>query len=315
MVRHLAQITGRFAPSPSGELHFGSLVAALGSYLSAKAQNGRWLVRIDDLDPPREMPGAAHTILTQLEHYGLHWDGSVLWQSKRQQAYHQIAQQLIANSQAYFCDCSRKRVQQLGGYYDGYCRHRQCQSSGSALRLFQHQPITHFFDRIHGQITCDSRLASEDYIIKRRDGLYAYNLAVVIDDHFQGVTEIVRGADLIEPSVRQISLYKLLQWPIPDYLHLPVIMTDPINKLSKQNHAPALPHHDPRPLITLALRQLGQRCPVGWPDLTLEQLLKTAILNWDPKNVPLEPALITMEQLIAFSNASDQAMIKGKITD
>ncbi len=316
MTRHLPQQTiGRFAPSPSGELHFGSLVAALGSYLSAKAQHGRWVVRIDDLDPPREMPGAAHLILTQLEHYGLYWDGPILWQSKRRQAYQDITEQLIAQGLGYFCDCSRKRIQALGGYYDGHCRHRQCPASGSALRLFQQQPITSFIDKIHGKITCNAQLASEDYIIKRRDGLFAYNLAVVIDDHFQGITEVVRGADLIEPTVRQISLYRQLQWQVPDYLHLPLIMTGVNSKLSKQNRAPALPKGDPRPILIMALQHLGQTVCEEWPDFSLEQLLNWAILYWDPKNIPLNSALITLQQLLSFSNASDQAMIERKITD
>ena len=305
----MSSCTGRFAPSPSGDLHFGSLIAALGSYLSARAQQGRWLVRIEDIDPPREVPGAATRILQQLEHYGLEWDGDVMWQSQRHEAYRAALAWLRTHRQSYFCTCSRRRIQQLGGYYDGHCRDRQLPPDNAALRLRQHAPVWHFTDRLRGELLADRQLAEEDFIIHRRDGLFAYNLAVVVDDHDQGVTEIVRGADLIAPTVRQIALYQQLGWPPPAYLHLPLAITADGNKLSKQNHAPALPAGDPRPLLVQALRFLGQPVAEGWQDSPLASLLSQAVTRWSPAQIPLHDALKPDEMTTPFLNGSQQAMI------
>jgi len=277
---------GRFAPSPSGELHFGSLIAALGSYLQARANFGIWRVRIEDIDPPREVPGAAETILRQLEHYGLGWDGDVLWQSQRHHAYRECLAWLHERSLSYYCLCTRARIQSVGGVYDGYCRTRKNGPGHAAVRLVQQHPVTHFYDRLLGEIQADARLAQEDFIIHRRDGLFAYNLAVVVDDHFQGITEIVRGADLIEPTVRQISLYQHFGWNVPDYIHLPLALNEEGNKLSKQNHAPALPKGDPRPVLIDALRFLNQNVTSEWQDLNLDELLKKAVDNWALSAVP-----------------------------
>lgn len=290
---------GRFAPSPSGELHFGSLIAALGSYLQARSQQGVWLVRIEDIDPPREVPGAASTILRQLEHYGLHWDGDVLWQSQRHDAYHEALATLQRQGLSYYCTCTRARIQSIGGIYDGFCRRRNNGPENAAVRLYQQHPVLHFDDRLRGRISANPALAQEDFIIHRRDGLFAYNLAVVVDDHFQGVTEIVRGADLIEPTVRQISLYRHFGWQAPSYVHLPLALNEQGNKLSKQNHAPALPEGDPRPIIIRALQFLNQHVTKGWQDLCTEELLKRAVANWSLSRVPAASGANT-----AFSNAS-----------
>jgi glutamyl-Q tRNA(Asp) synthetase len=284
--------TGRFAPSPSGELHFGSLIAALGSYLDARAQHGRWLVRIEDIDPPREVPGAASAILQQLDHYGLHWDGEVLWQSQRHEAYREALRWLQQHRQSYFCRCSRSRIQQTGGYYDGHCRDAGYGPENAALRLRQHHPVYQFHDLLRGDVVADAALAQEDFIIHRRDGLFAYNLAVVVDDHFQGVTEVVRGADLIAPTVRQIALYEQFSWPAPAWLHLPLALNPDGNKLSKQNHAPPLPTGDPRPTLVNALRFLGQTVSTGWQDLSLSQLLEQAIAVWDRRSIPRQDGAI-----------------------
>ncbi|WP_425270662.1 tRNA glutamyl-Q(34) synthetase GluQRS [Pantoea wallisii] len=300
---------GRFAPSPSGDLHFGSLIAALGSYLSARAQQGRWLVRIEDIDPPREVAGAATRILQQLEHYGLQWDGEVLWQSQRHAAYREALAWLRTHRQSYFCTCPRSRIQQLGGVYDGHCRALQLPPDNAALRLRQHAPVYGFDDRLRGHLQADARLAEEDFIIHRRDGLFAYNLAVVVDDHFQGVTEIVRGADLIAPTVRQIALYQQFGWPVPDYLHLPLAINHDGNKLSKQNHAPALPAGDARPLLVQALRFLGQPVAEGWQDLSPASLLSEAVRHWSPAHIPQNNALKPDEATTPFLNGSQQAMI------
>lgn len=293
---------GRFAPSPSGDLHFGSLIAALGSYLQARAQQGTWRVRIEDIDPPREVPGAASRILQQLEHYGLHWDGEVLWQSQRHEAYRAVLAQLHQQGQSYFCTCTRSRIQQAGGLYDGHCRTRQHGPQNAAVRLHVSQPVGQFSDRLRGTVQADARLAAEDFIIHRRDGLFAYNLAVVVDDHFQGITEVVRGADLIEPTVRQITLYQQLGWPVPAHLHLPLVLNHDGNKLSKQNHAPPLPPGDPRPALVQALAFLGQPLAAGWQDLTLQGLLQQAIADWNPLQIPVKDAPLQDKATSSFSN-------------
>ncbi|XTZ37664.1 tRNA glutamyl-Q(34) synthetase GluQRS [Salmonella enterica] len=290
---------GRFAPSPSGELHFGSLIAALGSYLQARAHQGLWRVRIEDIDPPREIPGAASIILHQLEHYGLHWDGEVLWQSQRHEAYREVLATLQRESLSYFCTCSRARIQSIGGIYDGYCRTRHNDPQNAAVRLLQQHPVLHFNDKLRGRINADEKLAREDFIIHRRDGLFAYNLAVVVDDHYQGVTEIVRGADLIEPTVRQISLYQHLGWQPPEYIHLPLALNDQGMKLSKQNHAPALPASDPRPIIIRALQFLNQQVTYEWQDFSIDKLLENAVANWSLSRIAEAGGANP-----AFSNAS-----------
>lgn len=280
-----SRYTGRFAPSPSGELHFGSLIAALGSYLQARAKNGIWRVRIEDIDPPREVPGAADTILRQLEHYGLHWDGEVLCQSQRHEAYREHLAWLHEQGLCYYCTCTRARIHSVGGVYDGHCRDLRLPAQNAALRIRQTRPVLAFYDQLRGTIVADEPLAREDFIIHRRDGLFAYNLAVVVDDRFQGVSEIVRGADLIEPTVRQISLYQHFGWQAPDYMHLPLALNAEGNKLSKQNHAPALPEGDPRPEIIRALMFLNQDVEQEWRALSIDDLLKQAVANWKPEKI------------------------------
>lgn len=282
---------GRFAPSPSGDLHFGSLIAALGSYLQARSQHGQWLVRIEDIDPPREVAGATNRILTTLEHYGLHWDGQVLYQSQRLDAYRATLDSLQQQDASYYCTCTRQRIQQLGGLYDGHCRQLRIAPQGAAIRLRQSHPVYTFHDRLQGELQAEPALAEEDFIIRRRDGLFAYNLAVVIDDHYQGVTEIVRGADLIAPTVRQIALYQQLQAPIPYYIHLPLALSHHGIKLSKQNQAPALPSGDPRPILVKALNFLHQPQPESWQDLSLPLLLNWAVQHWCLENVPRQRAI------------------------
>lgn len=295
---------GRFAPSPSGDLHFGSLIAALGSYLQARAQRGIWRVRIEDIDPPREIPGAATRILKQLENHGLEWDGDVLWQSQRHDAYRAALHDLQQQGQCYYCTCTRSRIQQTGGLYDGHCRTLGYGPHQAALRLKVDHPVLAFDDRLRGRVEADPKLAREDFIIHRRDGLFAYNLAVVVDDHFQGITEVVRGADLIEPTVRQITLYQQSGWAEPAHLHLPLVLNHDGNKLSKQNHAPALPAGDARPALVDALHFLGQTVSTGWLDLTLTTLLQQAIDNWQCEKIPINDARLAHTATSAFSNGS-----------
>ncbi len=275
---------GRFAPSPSGELHFGSLIAALGSYLQARAKGGIWRVRIEDIDPPREVPGAADTICDSS--IATVCTGTARYcAAQRHDAYRERLTWLRDRDLCYYCTCTRARIHSVGGIYDGHCRDLRLGAENAALRLRQTRPVLEFYDQLRGTLVADEPLAREDFIIHRRDGLFAYNLAVVVDDHFQGVSEIVRGADLIEPTVRQISLYQHFGWPVPDYVHLPLALNAEGNKLSKQNHAPALPEGDPRPEIVRALTFLNQDVVEDWQALSIDDLLKQAIANWQPAKI------------------------------
>ncbi len=278
---------GRFAPSPSGPLHFGSLIAALGSYFQARSQRGVWRVRIEDLDPPREMPGAADAILRALEAYQLAWDGEVVYQSQRHALYQQQIDTWLQQGAAYYCDCTRKQIKDAGGFYLGTCRDKQLKPSPEcAIRLTMRHPVSAFTDLRHGVMTIPSALAQEDFIIKRRDGLFAYNLAVVIDDIDQGVTEVVRGADLIEPTGRQISLYQLLNHPPVSYLHLPLAMDSDGQKLSKQNHAPAINTRDPKPTLIAAMNFLGFTIPNAVTGANIGEILQWGIDHWHLSQLP-----------------------------
>jgi glutamyl-Q tRNA(Asp) synthetase len=278
---------GRFAPSPSGPLHFGSLIAALGSYFQAKSQGGKWLVRMEDLDPPREMPGAAQWILQALEAYGLHSDGEVIYQSQRHHLYQAQIDQWLTDGIAYYCNCSRKQIKQDGGFYLGHCRDKQLSVTDEcAIRLRMQHPVEQFTDQRRGVIKIPPQLAGEDFIIKRRDGLYAYNLAVVLDDIAQGVTEVVRGADLIEPTGRQISLYQTLGVTPVSYLHLPLAMEQAGRKLSKQNHAAAIDISNPGPTLVQAMQFLGFQLPTGFNDLSVDEMLCWGWQNWSISQLP-----------------------------
>jgi glutamyl-Q tRNA(Asp) synthetase len=282
----MTRYVGRFAPSPSGPLHFGSLVAALGSYFQAKANHGDWLVRIEDLDPPREMPGASEAILKALQAYGLHWDGDVVYQSERHHLYQAQIDAWLENGDAYYCQCSRKQIKEHGVYYPATCRDRGLKEG--AIRLKMTKPVARFLDQRHGQMTIPEPLVNEDFIIKRRDGLFAYNLAVVLDDIDQGVTEVVRGADLIEPTGRQISLYQILGQPEVSYLHLPLAMDSNGNKLSKQNHATAIDINNPRPALLHAMTFLGFDIPSEIKATNIDEILCWGCENWHLEQLPAE---------------------------
>jgi len=280
---------GRFAPSPSGPLHFGSLIAALGSYFQARAQQGQWLVRIEDLDPPREVAGAATLILKTLEAYQLHWDGEVVYQSQRHELYQAQIDQWLLSGQAYYCQCTRKQIKAAGGYYPGTCRNLSLANHDNcAIRLRMDHPVNQFNDDKHGQIAIPEQLADEDFIIKRRDGLFAYNLAVVLDDIEQGITQVVRGADLIEPTGRQISLYKTMNLSPINYLHLPLAMDGNGNKLSKQNHATGIDLASPNAELMSAMIFLGFDLPKDFHDLTVEQMVNWGVVNWHISQLPSE---------------------------
>lgn len=204
---------GRFAPTPSGFLHFGSLVAALASYLDARAAGGRWRVRMEDLDPPREMPGAPAAILETLQGYGLEWDGEVAYQSQRHAAYQQVIDRLLSQGLAYACICSRKQLEPFNGIYPGTCRNAGHGTEDAAIRVRVPELVYRFEDRVQGLFEQHLGRESGDFVIRRRDGLYAYQLAVVLDDAWQGVTDIVRGADLLDSTPRHLYLQELLGLP------------------------------------------------------------------------------------------------------
>ncbi|WP_394130430.1 tRNA glutamyl-Q(34) synthetase GluQRS [Shewanella maritima] len=279
---------GRFAPSPSGPLHFGSLIAALGSYLRAHSLNGQWLVRMEDLDPPREVAGASDNILRTLDAFGLHWHGSVLYQSQRHDAYQSCINDLLSHQQAYYCQCTRKQVQAMGGIYNGHCKSLTPLNQEGAVRVCNVAQVAQFTDVVMGQVSVDTAFASEDFIIKRRDGLYAYQLAVVLDDAFQGITEVVRGSDLLTSSCRQLSLFNQLNLPHPSWLHLPVACLEPGFKLSKQNHAQAINDKAPQASINAALQFLGQsQVDIDDVDTMLAQAVSQFDINLVPKQAEI----------------------------
>ncbi|WP_337843032.1 tRNA glutamyl-Q(34) synthetase GluQRS [Rheinheimera sp.] len=277
---------GRFAPSPSGPLHFGSLVAAVGSYLQAKSQQGDWLVRLEDIDQPRMVKGAADAILRSLELYGLHWDGDVWVQSQRLERYQQVLNQLSQQQLVYGCDCPRARTSQLAQGYDGHCRQRLLSQGSLAYRLKVPPTATEFTDLLQGQTLVPAALAQEDYILKRRDGLFAYQLVVVVDDIDQGITQVVRGADLIDVTTRQQALFTLLGAQAPSYLHLPLAVKEPGFKLSKQNHAPAISDWPISQTLSTALSFLGHPPPSELKGAPVHTLLHWAVCHWDLAAVP-----------------------------
>ncbi len=285
--------TGRFAPSPTGPLHRGSLVAAVASWLDARAAGGRWLVRMEDLDRPRCVPGAADTILRQLDAYGLAWDGDVLVQSQRDDTYAAALDQLIAAGQAYPCACTRSQLaaapRNAEGetIYPGTCRAGlPAGSAPRAWRVRVGEVSTCFQDRVHGRL-CQS-LAHEvgDFIVKRADGLFAYQLAVVVDDAAQGITDVVRGADLLWNTPRQVHLQGLLGLPTPRYTHVPLVVNAAGQKLSKQTLAPALPEAGRGAVLADALASLGHAPPAEMQGAEPVALLQWASAHWHIENVP-----------------------------
>lgn len=284
--------TGRFAPSPTGPLHFGSLVSALASYLDARAHHGRWLLRIEDIDPPREVPGAAASIARQLDAHGLHWDGEILYQSGRATQYRNALQRLTATGLLFLCDCTRERLRRLGGNYDGACRHRVLTGpdpagSGFSVRICTGDaPAIHFTDWLSGlSVTTDLEATGSDFVLRRRDGLFAYQLAVAVDDAAQSITHVVRGNDLLESTPRQIFLLRALGLPVPVYGHVPVMTDAAGRKLSKQNHAPALDVARAGDNVYRALARLGQNPPSEAAGASITELLGWASQHWSPRAV------------------------------
>jgi len=267
---------GRFAPSPTGALHLGTLTAAVTSYLHARQANGRWLVRIEDIDPPREVPGSADSILRSLEVLDLGWDGEVLYQNTHLDNYLARAQDLVIADAAYYCGCSRRqiRVQTGGTRYPGTCRQKRLPAGNNALRLRTDVGSSAFTDRLQGPIECDIEATDGDFVIVRRDGLPAYHLAVVLDDADQGVTDIVRGADLLQSTPLHICLQQKFGLATPNYWHIPLITNAAGEKLSKRAGAAAVDDTCPERTAAAVLELLGLDLPQdlqGAPPGTLWQ--------------------------------------------
>jgi glutamyl-Q tRNA(Asp) synthetase len=272
-----ASYRGRFAPSPTGPLHAGSLVAALASWLDARAHGGTWLVRIEDVDSPRCIPGADTRILQQLATCGLVSDGPVLWQSQRGAHYQQALDRLIAAGRAYPCGCSRKTILQTQGQarerhhsavYPGTCRPERGGLRGKPARAWRllidtDQPTVHWTDAALGPQQQDVAREVGDFVLKRADGLWAYQLAVVVDDAAQGITHVVRGADLTDNTPRQMLLQQALTLPTPVYLHTPLVLGTNGEKLSKQNGAQALDLNDPLMALNQAAHALELPAQLG----------------------------------------------------
>lgn len=277
---------GRFAPSPSGPLHLGSLIAALASYLDARHHAGIWLVRIDDLDPPREQAGAAQEILQSLENHGLQWDEDIMWQSQRAPAYEEALAKLANQHRTFQCDCSRHQLNSAGSCQAG-CQSRQGQiATPSATRIIVMPSSTMAFDdQLQGPQGMQRDEALENFVVKRKDGLYAYQLAVVVDDASQRINHIVRGSDLMDSTGRQIYLQQTLGLDTPSYCHLPVITNRDGQKFSKQNHAPAIVNRQAVQNLRLALAFLRQSQPPAELKDT-RSLLNFAIARWSPTALP-----------------------------
>ena len=286
--------TGRFAPTPSGPLHFGSLVTAVASYCHAKSVKGHWLLRIDDLDTPRVVKGASDNILATLEAYGFEWDKEVLYQSQRFEIYQEFLQILIQHDLVYACDCSRRYLKKnphqtgpLGSIYPGNCRQKKLDFKSQKLRLNLDQAGTIEFNDLH-YTTVRQNVSSEagDFVIRRQDGIYAYHLAVVVDDAFQQVNEIVRGADLLETTGIHLYLNNLLGFSSAQYLHVPLIKNKRGQKLSKQTGAEALTLDKSAEQLVKALAFLGQNTPEELSFYKPADVLQYAIYHWDSRKIP-----------------------------
>lgn len=281
-------VIGRFAPSPTGDLHFGSLVSAVGSFLEARSAGGDWLLRIEDLDPPREVAGSARRIIRDLKNLGMEPDEQVLFQSSRFAAYQRSVDQLLEAGLAYPCACTRKDLPS-SGIYPGTCRNGiSGDREARSIRFRVSHAACEFTDEIQGHIVDSLASSIGDFIIHRADGLYAYQLAVVVDDDYQGITQVVRGADLLDSTARQISLQRALGLPSPVYMHLPLALSPDGKKLSKRVQADPVKHQDPAFAVAQALAFLGHRPP---PGLALGPLWDWALENWNSDLVPRQKTI------------------------
>jgi glutamyl-Q tRNA(Asp) synthetase len=300
------QIIGRFAPSPTGPLHFGSLIAAVGSYCLARRNGGKWLLRMEDLDTPRVVAGAADEILSALEDLGLHWDGEIVWQSRRTEAYIEAIERLRKKGLVFDCVCSRREILSSaphpgedGPIYPGTCRSRL--HSGHKPRATRikvtKEPIC-YCDGVFGPLQQVLSEAVGDFVLRRADGLFAYQLAVVVDDEAAGVNQVVRGADLLSSTPRQIFLHACLGYSVPEYIHLPLAMGSNSKKISKRHGIVRLDHeNDAGGLVAQALNFLGQAIPGCLQGAPPAELLCWAIQNFDQSHIPVAPEGIILQDL------------------
>lgn len=274
---------GRFAPSPTGDLHFGSLVAAVASYLEVKSTGGRWLIRVDDIDPPREVSGSADRILQALQSFGMRSDEPVVYQSERRNAHSEALQLLLDKGLAYECGCTRSDLPP-SGTYPGTCRDGLPEGKrGRAIRLRVQDVPVRFVDEIQGEISENLQDTCGDFVIWRADDLPAYQLAVVVDDAWQGVSEVVRGCDLLGSTARQVHVYHCLGLDVPRYAHHPVAASPGQHKLSKRLGSDPIDNFPRTRTLETVLDFLGQRCPTG---LDFKELWAWALEYWDLKQVP-----------------------------
>lgn len=293
----VGQYRGRFAPTPSGPLHFGSLVAAAASYLDARAHAGQWHLRIDDLDPPRVVPGATDRILATLDQLGLCWDGPVIRQGERGDAYAAALEHLRRVARVYGCACSRSDIARAGlvgiegPRYAGTCRHTGAPSGPHALRLEVGGVIVRFDDGLQGPVEQALEVAIGDPVLRRADGVYAYHLACVVDDATAGFTHVVRGADLLASTPRQIHLQRLLGLPTPQYLHVPVAVDADGHKLSKQTLAPAVAAGHWWESLAPALTFLGHRPPESLRGGTPAAFWEWGTHAWERGRIPRAAAM------------------------
>lgn len=283
---------GRFAPSPTGPLHLGSLTAALGSWLFARRNHGDWLLRIEDIDPPREISGAAAQQIENLAAFGMSSDEPVLWQSRRSDVYAAALERLLDDGLAFACLCSRSELAGTDGI------HRQCVASDASREAADRQPAARlrvgdgpigFYDAIQGRYEQFAGRDFGDVVLRRADGLWAYQLAVVVDDDAQGITEVLRGADLLDSTPRQILLQEALGFPTPAYAHLPLVVDATGHKLGKSSDAPAVDPADPLPVLRVALTMLGQDPRIIAGASNAEAALQRILEHFDFAAIPREP--------------------------
>jgi len=293
---------GRFAPSPTGPLHFGSLIAAVGSYLDAHAHQGEWQLRIDDLDQPRSVPGATEAILRALEGFGFEWSGPVVYQSHRREAYEEALDLLQERAQLYACACTRKDITESGSHgsfgpiYPGTCRQGiPPDQPPRALRCLTTSEPVCLDDRLQGRYCQQLEYEIGDFVVRRADNIIAYQLATVVDDADQGVTDIVRGVDLLDSTPRQIHLQNLLNLPTPRYMHLPIAVNAQHEKLSKQTHASAIETGNDVELLFHALVFLSQNPMPELQFASQDELWNWARTHWDPTRLPKGREIIVFE--------------------
>jgi len=288
-------IIGRFAPTPSGPLHFGSLVTALASYCHAKSQQGQWLIRIEDVDTPRVVEGSVEQILADLEFFGFEWDGEILYQSHQFDRYRAGLEQLLDQGPAFACECSRRTLREakaksgpLGMIYPGTCRNKQLGQAGHSVRINTESSGTlRYRDQLYGEVAIDIAQKSGDFVIRRADGIFAYHLAVVLDDELQHMNQIVRGADLLEATCLHLFLYRLFGFTAPAYLHVPLVRNIHGYKLSKQTGATALDKNKASALLISALQVLGQATEAGMQQASTAEIVRHAVKSWDYHRIPV----------------------------